>query len=154
MPHFKHIEPRSIAAEHPVAQFYANWCGMDRQGGLIPWSAFSPMQMPSILPWMLLLEKQAEEKYYYRVCGSSCEQLFGQSYQGKYLGDGLPGDAARIRLREFKQVEESGEPLFSEANLPISGKEFIEVYRGTFGFSQAGKLVDRILVVIAPKQGK
>lgn len=154
MPHFKHIEPSSIAAEHPVAQFYANWCEMDRLGELTPWSVFSPMQMPRILPWMLLLEKQAEEKYYYRVCGSSCEQLFGQSYQGKYLGDGLPDDAARIRLREFKQVEDSGQPLFSEANLPISGKEFIEVYRGTFGFSQAGEFVDRILVVIAPKQSR
>lgn len=154
MPHFKHINPSSIAAEHPVAQFYANWRELDRQGEFVPWSAFSPMQMPRILPWMLLLEKQAEQKYYYRVCGSSCELLFGQSYQGKYLGDGMPADATRIRMQEFQQVEESGKPLFSEANLPISGKEFIEVYRGTFGFSQAGEFVDRILVVIAPQKGK
>ncbi len=154
MPHFKHIQPSQVAPGHPVDQFNLKWVEMSQQSEPVPWSAFSPMSVPKILPWMLLLEKHAAAKYYYRVCGSSCEQLFGQSYHGKYLGDGMPDEATRIRLKEFEQVEASGKPLFSEANLPISGKEFIEVYRGAFGFSHSGDSIDRILVVIAPKDRK
>jgi hypothetical protein len=152
MPYYREISIGEVPAEHPVALFHSAWSGLKPPSGPAAWSEFSPMSVPEILPWLLVLEKQADQRYFYRVCGTGCEQIFGVPYQGKYLGDGLPKDAYRKRLQEFAQVEKSETPLFSAATLPIKDKDHREVFRGVFGFARNSEAVDQLVVVIAPQR--
>ncbi len=150
MAYFEHIDLKSIASHHPVARFANLWHRLAEEAQPVVWSRFSPMSVPALLPWTLLLEKQDDGRYFYRVCGSSCEQLFGLSYEGQFFGFGMPQDAVETRLKEFRRVEDTGEPLFSSSTVPIENREHLEVHRGVFGFSKGGDHIDQIIAVIAP----
>ncbi len=150
MQYFKHIKPAIIPSDHPVGKFKQLWDDMSGGEALVPWAKFAPMDVPDILPWILLLEKQTDYKYYYRLCGSECDKMFGETFQGKYLGDGMSVGAADKRFAEFISVERGNGPLFSQNTLPIQDKKYREVYRGVFGFKDEDNQLNKIIVVIAP----
>lgn len=149
-PYFKHIVAEEIPSDHPVSRFRLFWESKLVSGSLVNWSDFSPMGVAEVLPWVLMLEKQADGRYYYKLSGSGCETLFGVKYEGKFLGDDLPPEATAQRVKEFSVVEEGNGPLFSMNTLPIADKQFKEVYRGVFGFQDDAGSLNKIIVVIAP----
>lgn len=151
MRYFMNVAIDVIPDTHPVSVFNTLWQSVVGDGVAAPWSAFRPQEIADILPWLLLLERQGDGRYYYRVCGTACENLFGMTYQGKFFGDDLPPSAVRKRREEFDRIEAGEGPVFSATTLPIPTKEDKEIYRGVFGFSSDGEEVDRIGVVIAPK---
>lgn len=150
---YRSIESSEVPALHPVAQIRDVWPTLAGAGGIASWRHFDPFAYPQVLPWVLLLRQEdpAEpDRLRYAVCGDGCRQTFGFSYQGKWFGDDLPEQAVASRLAEFAAIREGRGPVYSFSPLPISDREFIEVYRGVFGFSSDGSLVDRYLVVLAP----
>lgn len=151
MPYFKHIEPTEIPDTHPVGRFYGYWQALDKKDGLAFWTDVRASEIAEVMPWMMLLEKVGDQ-YFYRVCGSQCERIFGMTYQGMVFGEGLPKEAVEIRRREFHKVEENGQPLFSANTLPIPDKEYREVYRGVFGFANKSPVCNWLAVVIAPQE--
>ncbi|MCK0068628.1 hypothetical protein [Kordiimonas laminariae] len=150
VPYFKHIPPEEIPSEHPVSLFRAFWESKLASGRLVKWADFSPMSIAEVLPWVLMLEKQPDGRFFYEISGSGCEMLFGVKYEGKFLGDDLPPEATEQRLEEFRIIERGEGPLFSQNTLPIADKQFKEVYRGVFGFQDDDGLLNKIIVVIAP----
>lgn len=151
MSYFNHIAIDQIPLEHPVAQFNAMWEKLATAEKPVRWSLVTPEEVAPMLPWLLLLELQSDGRYYYRICGTRCETFFGLSYQGKYFGDDLPPEAVEQRRQEFEAVVRNGNPIFSETTLPIPEKEDREIYRGVFGFSSDGQIIDKLSVIIAPK---
>ena len=150
---YRSIEPSEVPALHPVAQIRDVWPTLAGAGGVASWRHFDPFDHPQVLPWVLLLRQDdpAEpDRLRYAVCGDGCRQTFGFSFQGRWFGDGLPELAVKSRLAEFRAIRDGRGPIYSFTPLPISEREFIEVYRGVFGFSTDGILVDRYLVVLAP----
>lgn len=150
---YRSIEPSEVPALHPVAQIRDVWPSLAGEGGVASWRRFDPFDYPQVLPWVLLLRQEdpAEPgRLRYAVCGDGCRQTFGFSLQGKWFGDELPAAAVANRLAEFAAVRQGRGPIYSFTPLPISDREFIQVYRGVFGFSSDGAGVDRYLIVLAP----
>lgn len=151
MSYFEHIDINEIPSEHPVAVFHDIWRSLEKEHSPVQWSGVRPVDAAAALPWLLLLEPQDDGRYYYRICGTGCEALFGRPHQGKFFGEDIPESARQTRYQEFSQIEGGCEPMFSEATLPMPDKDTREIYRGVFGFSSDGKEIDRIGVVVAPK---
>lgn len=150
---YRAIDPSEIPALHPVAQIRDRWIELADASGIAPWDRFDPLDHPAVLPWVMLLRQDDPAEpglLRYAICGDGCRQTFGFSYQGKMFGEDLPPEAVRERLNEFAVIRAGRGPLYSFTPLPVSDREFIDVYRGVFGFASAGHAVDRIFVVLAP----
>jgi hypothetical protein len=149
---YREIAAAEVPRLHPVARFSAFW--HDKKGeDAVPLRAnIEPTQIPSILPWLLLLEAveiDGAMQFRYRLTGTGCREIFGIDYTGKILGEGLTPEGAEIRRREFKRVVESGHPIYSWSELPITERDFVMVYRGVFPVSRIGDKIDQIFLVIA-----
>lgn len=153
MRYFDHIDIGKIPTEHPVAVFNSLWTELELEHKPVPWNAVKPEAAATAIPWLLLLEPRPDGRYYYRICGTGCEMLFGRPHEGGFFGEDMPQDAINKRLEEFDVVQSGGGPLLSETTLPMEGKENREIYRGVFGFTSDGETVDKIGVVVAPKKG-
>ena len=150
---YRSIEPSEVPALHPVAQIRDVWPSLAGDDGVASWRRFDPFDHPQVLPWVLLLRQEdpaQPDRLRYAVCGDGCRQTFGFSFQGKWFGEDLPAAAVASRLAEFTAIREGRGPIYSFTPLPVSDREFIQVYRGVFGFSSDGAGVDRYLIVLAP----
>ncbi len=151
MRYFDHIEINKIPAEHPVAVFNELWQTLEAEACPVQWKAVKPEAAATAIPWLLLLEPKPNGRFYYRICGTGCEMLFGRPHEGGYFGEDMPKAAIDKRLEEFNRIQAGDGPLLSETTLPMAGKENREIYRGVFGFSSGGDVIDKIGVVVAPK---
>lgn len=151
MRYFDHIDIQKIPVEHPVAVFNTLWKTLEAEHRPVPWNAVKPEAAATAIPWLLLLEPQTDGRYYYRICGTGCEMLFGRPHEGGFFGEDIPEEALNKRHEEFGRIQAGCEPLLSETTLPMEGKENTEIYRGVFGFTSGGEKVNKIGVVIAPK---
>ena len=150
---FRSIDPSEIPGLHPVAQIRDGWPRLSGGSGIAAWSRFDPLDFPEVLPWVLLLRQEDPadpRRLRYTICGDGCRQTFGFSYQGKLFGEDLPESVVAQRKIEFQNIREGRGPLYSVTPLPIANREFIDIYRGVFGFSSDGTSVDRYLLVVAP----
>ncbi|MDO8421285.1 MAG: PAS domain-containing protein [Parvibaculum sp.] len=141
-----------IPQNHPVVLFSAYWFEAKGTDFVPLRSAVDPMKIPAIIPWVLLLERVDVDgvvKFRYRLTGTGCRTIFDIDYTGKFLGEGLTPDGAEARLREFREVSVSGNPIYSSSHLPIAEREYINVYRGVFPVSLTGAEIDQIFVVVA-----
>ena len=50
---------QDIPTAHPVAVFSDFWTSIAADGGLVPWTAFDPIDHRDVLPWILLLKARA-----------------------------------------------------------------------------------------------
>ena len=152
---YRQLSLEDIPTAHPVAVFSAFWRSVAGKGGLVPWTAFDPSDHKDVLPWILLLKRAADadpavsKSWHYAVCGTGCTQLFGRSSQGKVFGDGLSAPAIEERQAEIDQLVAGSDPLYSHTNVPIQGRDFVQVIRGVFPFTASGRVVDCLLFVIA-----
>lgn len=149
---YREIPAADVPELHPVAGFSQFWADA-RGADAVPLRAnIEPTKIPAILPWILLLEAiEVDEivQFRYRLTGSGCREIFGIDFTGKLLGEDLTPEGADIRRREFISVMTTGKPIYSQTEIPIAGREFINVYRGVFPVSRLGKCIDQIFIVIA-----
>lgn len=157
---FRKVGLSEVPSVHPVAVFHEFWAAAAAGRSIAPWSAFDATEHPSILPWVLLLKREAAPEgggavqWRYAVCGTGCTNLFGFSYQGKVFGEGLPPEAAAERRAEFDRAIAGGGPQFSHTQLPIPEREFVPVFRGVFPFASSGDDVDRLFVILADEAAR
>jgi hypothetical protein len=149
---YREITVADVPRLHPVASFSTFW--HDKKGDdAVPLRAnIEPTKIPSILPWLLLLEAveiDGAMQFRYRLTGTGCREIFGIDYTGKVLGEGLTPEGTEIRRREFRRVMESKQPIYSWTELPIAERDFVTVFRGVFPVSRSGERVDQIFIVIA-----
>lgn len=151
----REISLAEVPSSHPAAIFFQFWKQAAGSLAWAPWNRFDATEHPGILPWVLLLKREADEtgggavQWRYAVCGTGCTDLFGFSYQGKLFGEGMPAEAAKQRMVEFDRAIAGEGAQFSHTELPIPGKDFVAVYRGVFPFATEGHDVDRLFVVLA-----
>lgn len=135
---------------HPVGVFGMFW-NSKREGVALPRRLeFDPTKMVELLPWILLLdviEIEGVVQFRYRLTGTGCRDLLGVDYTGKILGEALTIEGARERREESLRAVESGEPVYARATLPVSGKDFLVVYRGVFPVTIQGEKAEQLFVI-------
>jgi hypothetical protein len=149
---YSEISLVDIPSRHPVSLFSAYWEEKRGENAVPLRASIEPTKIPSILPWMLLLEAidtGGDCQYRYRLSGTGCREIFGIDYTGKLLGENLTPDGAEARRREFNTIRRTGCPIYSSSDLPIAERSFIRVFRGVFPVSLTGDTVDQIFVIIA-----
>lgn len=151
----KQISVLDLPKAHPVAVFAAFWTLAANGRTALPWSVFDPAEHKDVLPWVLLLKRDAAadpalaRSWCYAICGTGCTELFGQTYQDKVFGENLSTQAVAERQAEIAQMMAGSGPLFSHTPLPCEGREFVRVFRGVFAFTDDNGGIDRLLFVVA-----
>lgn len=157
----REISLTEVPAVHPAAAFHRFWHQAAEGRRWAPWGCFDATEHPGVLPWVLLLKREATEtgggsvQWRYAVCGTGCTELFGFSYQERLFGEGMPAAAVAEREAEFRRVTEGSGPLFSLCDLPIPKREFVHVLRGLFPFCSNGDGdIDRLFIVVAREEAR
>lgn len=148
----RQVSPESIDANHPARVFAEMWTARARDGKPLSRSDFDPLEVPEILRWTMILERLgplASAQYRYRFCGDGCADLTGYDYTGHLLGYGIMPEGAAERRKEFLRVLTRRRPEFSATELPVEGREFLDVYRAVFPVTTA-KGHDQVFVILAP----
>lgn len=139
-----------VPVKHPVGDFARYWFDSRRESGTPRIDDMDARKLMRVVPWMMMLRAEADGTLRYELCGDGCSATFGFSYEGKVFGEGLPTDAVNTRSKEFEAARTARKPLFSKTELPIEGREDIEVYRGVFPFVTAEGKMEGVAVVLAP----
>ena len=119
------------------------------KGSPIPRSAFSPADLPLVIPWLMILDRFGGSDYEYRLCGTWCVELFGIDYTKCELSDPLPEGSAETRRWEFEEVWREAKLVYSHTRVPISDREFLRIFRGVIPVSTCENQIDQVFVVIA-----
>lgn len=150
MDRFKSISSFDVPKGHPISVFDQFWTEQVRISAPVPWSSFSPMMMPSVLPWILLLDHLPNGDFQYRLCGTGCEQLLGVNLTGHKFGENVNKKWAHKSREEFDAIMAGKGPFYSKGKLPVIDRDYIEMRRAVYGFSSDGLNIDRIMAIVAP----
>lgn len=150
MPSYRSIECCDVADGHPVDVFDKYWRAVSADGKPVPWRCFRPMDFPKILPWVLLLDYIDDETYVYRLTGTGCEQIFDRNLSGEVFGTGVKKSFIMSTLQEFHALRAGKGPFYQHGTVPIKDREYIEVYRASYGFADKTGDITKMLVIVAP----
>jgi len=146
--------PEQIPDGHPVRRYADYHRACAQEDGVLRRQDFDPIDLPRIIPWMLILEQTGDDgriEFLYRLAGTGCREIFGIDYTGKILGEDLPPDAAAERRREIIEVLDEKQPRYTRTQIPIEGREFITILRGVFPVSRKSG-PDCVHIIIAPEK--
>ena len=74
-----------------------------------------PIEIPKLLPDVMLVERTADGRYRYRLIGTANQTAHGINATGRFLDEVLPGpDYAAHVLSLYDECVETGRPLYSE----------------------------------------
>ncbi len=74
-----------------------------------------PIEIPSLLPDVMLIERGVDGRYRYRLIGTENQQAHGINATGRYLDEVLPGAEYRAHvLRLYDECVEMRRALYSE----------------------------------------
>jgi hypothetical protein len=146
----------TIPIEHPVSRFHKFWHDNLDAEGFYNRSSFNPMRLPSLIPWMTILDAPEETggSFTYRLCGTGFTELTGVEMTGKTVGDGMLPDYAKILIKELQTCIADNEPKYSKLHVPIEGREFISVLRGAFPVRGTSGRIDQVLVIVGREDQK
>lgn len=147
---FKVISIDDIADGHPVREFHQFWSANKQDGKPMAWNSFRPMEHPSVLPWVMVLDHIEDESYIYRVCGTACEQILKRNLTGEHFGVNANPDFTRQTREHFAMLRAGAEPIFTEGNIPFRDREFIRFHRACYSFADDIGRLSKIFVVMAP----
>ncbi|WP_282608712.1 PAS domain-containing protein [Pelagibius sp. Alg239-R121] len=116
------------------------------------WSDFDPMAVPSVLEWMVVLERRDEslEGHVVRLMGESVKNLFASNMTGQNLSEALSDKDLAKRWQDLNSVAEAREPSFHVSKVPVKAREFISICRGCFPFCDEKGAIVRLVIVAAP----
>ena len=113
---FKNADPRETPFTDPrVEQAYLYW--RDKAAGrAMPGRAdIDPIEIPKLLPDVMLVERLDEGRYRYRLIGTENTRAHGVNATGRYLDEVLPGpDYAAHVLKLYDECVETHRALYSE----------------------------------------
>ncbi len=98
MPLGDHLEPEAAAlpfTDPRLAEIYRYWRSKAPVPAMPRRADIDPIEIPKLLPDVMLVDVVAEGRYRYRLIGTENAQAHGMVATGRYLDDVLPG-------REYK----------------------------------------------------
>ncbi len=150
MINFESVSKDDIPENHPILVFDAFWRAAASGNKAACWAGFKPMEMTSVLPWLLVLDRLSEDQYIYRLCGTGCDDIFNRNLTGSMFGEHVDKNWAKRSLNEFAAVMSGGGPSYASGGLPIENRGHIQIFRGLYGFASGSDQIDKLVAIVAP----
>lgn len=99
--------------ESRLADLYAYWAAKrPTGGGWPPRGAIDPVDIPKILPFLMLVEIHGPEQFFFRLVGTNVAQ--GVDPTGRYLAEGAPDGPYRPHIVAlFGECPRRGRPVYT-----------------------------------------
>lgn len=157
---FEDVDPA-----HPVRIFHNHWRAEKDAHGVFCRRSFNPARFPKLLPWVILVVKEAvtadaprqqdwaqdrDYRFRYRLCGTEYRQLVGRDVTGQTVGSLQTPEQAEISYLGLEACLDSNQALAAAVDMPLEGREFLKIIRAGFPMSSDGKTLDQVLMIVAP----
>ncbi|MCR9222140.1 MAG: PAS domain-containing protein [Alphaproteobacteria bacterium] len=125
--------------EPRLADLYVYWAAKrPAAGGRPPRGAIDPVDIPKILPFLMLVEIHGPERFFFRLVGTNVAQ--GIDPTGRYLAEGAPDGPYRAHIVAlFGECQRRGGPVYA-----------ISLYDGPSG---PQRRTHRLFLPVEPRPG-
>jgi hypothetical protein len=126
-------------------ELYAYWDGK-RSGRRMPRrSELDPIEIPQLLPNIMIVEVVDNERFRFRLVGTAIVQAFGQDSTGRFLDEITNGEYRDFILGVYRGVCRHGRPVFAASEFVTSKGYAVIANRLMLPLSEDGSAVDRII---------
>jgi len=104
--------PASIADDRVLSALWRYW---ERKRGSQPMPRrrdIDPVDIPSLLPHLMLVERTAEGRFRYRLAGTAVVQAYGRELTGHFIDEVIPEPRRAIAQRHYTTVFTAARPIF------------------------------------------
>lgn len=107
--------PASPIADERIAQAYAYWRTKARDRAMPARADLDPVDIPNLLPNIMLVDVQGPHRFRYRLIGTDCAQSHGIDATGRYIDDVLADAAYRaFVIGLYDECVDEGRAIYSE----------------------------------------
>lgn len=138
---YRRVSADELPDGHPVGRFHDYYLANRDRDGWLQRSAFDPLDIFTIMPWLQILEETEPDLYRYRLCGTQVCRLLNADLTGRLMRDIVDDRVHAVRLAEIDDAWAAGEPVFSASELNFPRREFITVIRGLFPGQHDGRRI-------------
>lgn len=129
-----------------LRDLYAYWQTMRGDRRIPPRSAFDPVQVPRLLPNLILLDVEPEtRRLIVRVLGTRVASIYGRDYTGQYLDEIYFGPNNTSVLDDYGTCAQDGIPVLRERNFRNVRDVVYRMERLILPFSDDGQVVNKLI---------
>jgi len=118
---------RASLTDAGLVGLYDYWMALRQSLGRLPRrSEIDPLDLPAeVLPGMIIIERDADLRFWCRLAGTRMREIYGFEVTGKYLDDVMPAGAVTFRKGIYQTVLEGRCALFCRLRFSVPGREFV-----------------------------
>ena len=121
----------------PTARVLDHWLARQELGALRPFD-FDPVAVPSVLPFVYLLERLGD-RLRYRVSGEEVNRLFGSNHTGLHLDEVVPPEVYPVVAPYFLRVFDPALCIF-KGRVVLPDRDYLEFERVLMPVRHNGRL--------------
>lgn len=141
-----------LRLQSPLHQEAYKYWYSKKSGDLLPGrDAIDPLELPSVLPWLNLVDVVRDGKNYrfrHRLVGTGIVERFGRDSTGAWFDDIYDAEFFGDHLKGYADLVDKGRVDFARTPMPIPEKNFIVYQRLALPLATDGVNVDMIMIVI------
>jgi hypothetical protein len=146
------MEASSHIAGHLRFRRLADYLASKARPGMLPGRQhIEPLEIPDLLPWIMLVEVtaqvNAEPRYRIRLVGTEVVDIQGVDGTGKYVEEVLNRAEAATIVQGYGEIIRSHVPSYREGVVATVGREHVHYRRMAFPLARDGKNVDMLIFV-------
>lgn len=141
--------PRLRSPLHREAYVY--WHSKIKAGRLPGRDAIDPLELPSVLPWLNLVDVLRDGDQYrfrHRLIGTGIVSRYGRDATGGWFDEVYDPKFLEQHQRDHIAIVESGRPSVGPVPMPVKEKNFIVYQRLALPLATDGTTIDMIMVVL------
>ena len=142
---------KEVKKNKKMAQFYRYWTEKCHDGRLPSRGDIDPIDIPTILPSILLLDVErhpdGDMRFRVRLFGSEHVDFNGADFTGRYIDEILSPDDIGIVHDAYRSIVETHEPHYWHTHVRMVGCEHRHSHRLMLPLATDGKTVDMLVGV-------
>lgn len=118
---------RASLTDAGLVGLYDYWSALRTDLGRLPRrSEIDPLDLPSdVLPGMIIIERDADHRFWCRLAGTRMREIYGFEVTGKYLDEVMPAGAAAFRNGIYQTALDGRCAVFCRLRFSVPGREFV-----------------------------
>lgn len=129
-----------------LRDLYAYWLSMRGSRRIPPRAAFDPIQVPRLLPNLILLDVEPDTgRLIVRVLGTRVASVYGTDYTGRYLDEIYFGANTTSVLDDYGTCARDGVPVLGERNFRNIRDVVYRMERLILPFSDDDRTVNKLI---------